>query len=174
MGNDTLFETRIKEIVMSNPKFYGKYKAKVKKVDGKGRVKVTCKEVYGSAVSDWCISANKYAIDEDSSTPELYAPEKGDMVYIEFLKGNPSYPIFTEMVSEKKPDKKIIRTCYKEGEILFTTISDTDVVNEKFGGQWDFLRSGDLTLNLASSGLTVYIYEKISDEDSDNFEDDTE
>jgi uncharacterized protein involved in type VI secretion and phage assembly len=77
------------------PPFWGKYRGEVSKNDDPrhlGRIKAKVRDVYGERESGWALPAFAYA----GPRVGLYLipPEKA-MVWIEFEKGDPDYPIWS-------------------------------------------------------------------------------
>lgn len=70
-------------------KYYGKYSAKVVKVNG-SKIKVKCTAIYGEYESPWCTPC--VPIVKSAST--LRMPKVSEKVWIEFEEGNPQKPIW--------------------------------------------------------------------------------
>lgn len=71
-------------------KKFGKYRAVCVDVHDPeilGRIRVHCPEVYGDGISEWAYP---------NFPPNTFSlPSEGEMVWVEFEQGNPSYPIWT-------------------------------------------------------------------------------
>lgn len=69
---------------------YGKYRAKVVKVDEKKRrIRVKCEDIYGDYESPWCTPCLPFNHAELNTYPEV-----DDNVWIEFEDGNINKPIW--------------------------------------------------------------------------------
>lgn len=88
--------------------YYGKYLAKVVKIQG-NNVKVKCEKVYGDYESGWCrpcvplvLKEEKFFYKQVGSDHEhshelkkvLRVPEVGEEIWIEFEEGDPDKPIW--------------------------------------------------------------------------------
>ncbi len=110
-------------------RFYGKYRGSVTDVDQQTlRIKATVPAVLGRVPTGWCQPCVPYA---GKGVGFLFLPESGDMVWIEFEGGDPSYPIWAgccwrtdEMPSDAAPRVKTIVTAAKH-KLLFDDDAET-------------------------------------------------
>lgn len=75
--------------------FYGKYRAKVVDVQDpqfRGRIRVMCPKILGTAKSSWCEPCIPVAYDNGG---DFAIPKLGEFVWVEFEEGNPNKPIYT-------------------------------------------------------------------------------
>jgi uncharacterized protein involved in type VI secretion and phage assembly len=75
--------------------YFGKYRALVVDVadpESRGRIKVTCPKVLGTAKSAWCEPCVPVCYD---SGGDVALPKKGEFVWVEFEEGNANKPIYT-------------------------------------------------------------------------------
>ena len=80
---------------MASTTFYGKYRAKVvdvKDPEQRGRIRVQCPKVLGTAKSSWCEPCIPVAYDNGG---DFAIPKVGEFVWVEFEEGNPNKPIYT-------------------------------------------------------------------------------
>lgn len=80
---------------MAKVAYYGKYRAKVQKVDDpekRGRIRVLCPKVLGEAVSNWCEPCIPVAYKFGG---DFAIPKVGETVWIEFEAGDVNKPIWT-------------------------------------------------------------------------------
>jgi phage baseplate assembly protein gpV len=107
---------------MSASKYFGKYRAKVEKIDDpekRGRIRVICPKVLGTAVSNWCEPCSPFAYDLGG---DMSLPKIGEFVWIEFEEGEPNKPIYVGGLwsKEKTPfinyeDAKTTRVFERDG-----------------------------------------------------------
>lgn len=75
--------------------YYGKYRAQVVDVNDpekRGRIQVKCPRVLGDSKSAWCEPCVPIATDNYG---DFCLPPVGEMIWVEFERGNPSKPIYT-------------------------------------------------------------------------------
>ena len=75
--------------------YYGKYRAKVvdvKDPEQRGRIRVMCPRILGTAKSSWCEPCIPVAYDHGG---DFAIPKVGEFVWVEFEGGNPNKPIYT-------------------------------------------------------------------------------
>lgn len=76
-------------------KFFGKYRAIVtnnKDIEDKmGRIKVKCPSVLGDSESNWCNPCSPFA---GPNIGQVFIPNVGDSVWVEFEEGDPDKPIW--------------------------------------------------------------------------------
>lgn len=80
---------------MANQPYYGKYRAKVvdvKDPQKRGRIRVICPKVLGSAKSAWCEPCIPVAYDHGG---DFALPKVGEFVWVEFESGDSNKPIYT-------------------------------------------------------------------------------
>lgn len=87
--------------------YYGKYRAQVVDVNDpekRGRIQVKCPRVLGDSKSAWCEPCVPIATDNYG---DFCLPPVGEMIWVEFERGNPSKPIYTGgwYSKEKSPAK---------------------------------------------------------------------
>ncbi len=109
--------------------FYGSYKAFVHSnndPDGKGRLLITCPEIYGEDFHDyWALPKGGFAGKEIGFS---FIPENGDCIWVSFEKGDPRFPIweagwFIENAPSDNPNIRKIKT--KTCEITFNDEDDS-------------------------------------------------
>ena len=80
---------------MAASSFFGKYRAQVVDVQDpqyRGRIRVMCPRVLGTAKSSWCEPCVPVAYDKGG---DFAIPKIGEFVWVEFEEGNPNKPIYT-------------------------------------------------------------------------------
>ena len=108
--------------------YYGKYRGLVTSTDDplkKGRIKAKCPAIFGEYETSWCLPNVPYA---GKDVGIVFTPKIGDGVWVEFEKGNISYPIWTgcwfgdnECSLEQFEIKTVEGSIsFKNGDIKFT------------------------------------------------------
>lgn len=98
-------------------KYYGKYRAKVVDIDDpekRGRVRVMCPRVLGTAKSSWCEPCIPVAYDLGG---DFALPKISEFVWVEFESGDVNKPIYTGGLWSKS---KSPSSTYNEKERLIT------------------------------------------------------
>ena len=116
-------------------RFYGKYRGSVVDIDQQTlRIKVNVPAVLGPATSGWCLPCVPYAGDKVGF---VFLPREGDMVWVEFEGGDPSYPIWTgccwrtdELPDGAAPNVRAIVTAAKH-KLLFDDDAETITLSDQ-------------------------------------------
>jgi len=132
-------------------RFYGKYRGVVTDVDDdtkRGRIKAKVPSVLGEHKTGWCMPCVPYA---GPQAGQLFLPEVGAGVWIEFEGGDVSYPIWTgcywrsdELPPDAAPAVKVIQTAGSQ-QILLDDDAGSVTVSDSNGN----------TMTLDSSGITL-------------------
>jgi uncharacterized protein involved in type VI secretion and phage assembly len=145
-------------------RFYGKYRGSVADIDDQTlRVKVKVPAVLGQVTSGWCLPCVPYA---GNKVGFVFLPQAGDMVWVEFEGGDPSYPILAgccwrkdELPDDAKPKVKAIVTNAKH-KLLFDDDAETITISDQNENKVSFESGG---IGLERGGQKV----KVSDSSVD-------
>jgi len=148
-------------------RFFGKYRGTATDVDDpirRGRIKAKVPAVLGDVPTGWCMPCVPYA---GPQSGQLFLPEVGGGVWIEFEGGDVSYPIWSgcywrsdELFDDASPAVKAIRT--KNGqEILLDddgdsiTLSDSNGNTVTLDGSGIALERGGKKVVVSDAGVSV-------------------
>ena len=130
-------------------KFYSKYPGIVVDTDDPenlNRLKLMIPDITGEDYHDyWAFPSNCFSGDGYGSQ---MLPRKGDVVWVEFEKGNPSKPIWSHGFRAKGEAPKDIRFLRKENTWLITPNGTTIIIDE-------YSNSIDIKLPGNKSGITI-------------------
>lgn len=156
---------------MSNPKFYGKYRAIVvnnKDPENMARVKVMCPSVLGDYESAWCLPCLPIAFDDGGL---YYVPSVEEVVWVEFEEGDPSKPIYTgswwipnrspqQKNNSKKPEQKITLISRCQNMLEFNDEDKTVIIKTVDGSRIKIGGKSDIEIN-ATPNTKVVVYGNI-------------
>ena len=134
--------------------YFGKYRAKVVDINDperRGRIRVLCPKVLGSAKSAWCEPCIPIAYDLGG---DFALPKLGEFVWVEFESGSPSKPIYTGGLwsTNKTPSPT-----YNEKERLITwgkckleMNESTDTIKISVGSSVIIINEGSISMTSPS------------------------
>jgi uncharacterized protein involved in type VI secretion and phage assembly len=139
-------------------KFFGKYRGTVTAVDPQTlRIKAKVPDVLRATESGWCEPCVPYAGD---GVGFAFLPEEGSGVWIEFEKGNASFPIWVgcywrrdEQPSDAAPDIKAIVT--KAGHKILLDDQNSQITISDASGNQITLDSNGITVERGGQKLVV-------------------
>lgn len=150
---------------MAKVYYYGKYRAKVQKVDDpekRGRIRVLCPKVLGEAVSNWCEPCIPVAYDYGG---DFAVPKVGETVWVEFEEGDANKPIYVggwwkTNCSPPDPYGVAIRYITWNGCKIRMWGKDTktgakETIELEAGGSTATLTEGQIELKVGDSKLTL-------------------
>lgn len=146
-------------------RFYGKYRGTVTDVDSDSlRIKAKVPSVLHDSATGWCLPCVPYAGDQVGM---VFLPEVGDLVWIEFEGGDPSYPIWAgccwrtgKQPSDAAPHVRVIVTGAKH-RLLFDDDAETITLRDENENELSFdssaatISRGGQSLQVSDSSVSV-------------------
>lgn len=140
-------------------KYFGKYPAKVVRNDDPdniGRIKVKLEEIYGNNDSPWALPCVPFA---GQNHGLITLPEIGDGVWIDFVRGNPSTPVWTGSwwaVGEMPPTTAKCRSLVTSAGHKIVVDEDNDELKlVHANGAEITLTNNSITLKIGSSSIVL-------------------
>ena len=129
--------------------YFGKYRARVTDINDpeeRGRVRVECPKVLGSATSAWCEPCFSVAIDSDG---DFCLPKKGETIWVEFEEGDWNKPIWSGNWWSAK--KTLVEDYTKADSIRIVSFMGSTITMKQ---GLLILQVGDTSLEITPNGIT--------------------